>query len=511
VAPSRTRRLLGGISLGYLQAALSMVVALWLTPFLLHHLEEHDYGLWLLAAQMLFYLALTDIGLVALVPRDVAFATGRGGDVQHLVGETSRIVLWQLPLAAMTGGVMWWVVSAKWPALAGPFALVVATFLLTFRFRIFPAVLQGMQDLAFVAGTQLVGWITGTVLTVVLVDRRLGIGALAAGWAFTQLLVVGLAWWRVVRRFPEALPKRLPPVSRGAARARLGRSIWVSVSQVAQVLVNGTDFLVVGALLGPAAVVPYACTGKLVTILANQPQLFMQMALPALSQLRGSLPRDEMFRVSTSLSQLLLLCSGGIACVVLAANGPFVTWWVGSDRFAGSGLTALLLASMLLRHWNVAAVYTLFCFGHERRLALTTAIDGLSAVLAMFLLVPRLGLYGAALGSIFGTVAVSLPANLRALAREEGVSLRTAIRPLRPWFVRVVPVFATVFAANVALPVPPLVTGAVAGVLVAIAYVAVMMSVALQPPLGTLLAPRLQQWLTVVPGLSRRLAREPLP
>ena len=62
-----------------------------------------------------------------------------------------------------------------------------------------------------------------------------------------------------------------------------------------------------------------------------------------------------------------------MACVVLTLNEPFVSWWVGPDRFAGSGLTALLVFGMLLRHWNVSAVYTLFCFGHERRLAITTA------------------------------------------------------------------------------------------------------------------------------------------
>ena len=92
------------------------------------------------------------------------------------------------------------------------------------------------------------------------------------------------------------------------------------MSQVAQVLLNGTDLLVIGALLGPAAVVPYACTGKLVTLLANQPQLFMQTALPALSELRTSAPRARLFQVSTSMSQLLLLCSGAIACVVLTVN-----------------------------------------------------------------------------------------------------------------------------------------------------------------------------------------------
>ena len=53
------------------------------------------------------------------------------------------------------------------------------------------------------------------------------------------------------------------------------------MSQIAQVLLNGTDVMIIGALLGPAAVVPYACTGKLVSVLANQPQAILQSAAPA--------------------------------------------------------------------------------------------------------------------------------------------------------------------------------------------------------------------------------------
>ena len=49
----------------------------------------------------------------------------------------------------------------------------------------------------------------------------------------------------------------------------LGRSAWVSLAQIAQVFLNGTDVLIIGKLLGPAAVVPYSCTSKLVTVLAN--------------------------------------------------------------------------------------------------------------------------------------------------------------------------------------------------------------------------------------------------
>src|SRR6185295_5362065 len=76
MADGRLRRFVSGLGLGYLHTILALVVGLWLTPFLLRQLGTHDYGLWLLASQVLVYLALMDLGVVALVPREVAFAVG---------------------------------------------------------------------------------------------------------------------------------------------------------------------------------------------------------------------------------------------------------------------------------------------------------------------------------------------------------------------------------------------------------------------------------------------------
>ena len=510
---SRSGRIAGGLSVGYLNTAVITLVGLWLTPFLLRHLDQHNYGLWLLTAQTLFYLGLTDLGIVALLPREVAFVAGRPKatlalEVRSLVGETARLVFWQLPLAAIVGVVTWWLVWRTWPALSGPFAVVVATFVLTFPLRIFQAVLQGLQDLTWLGGVQIASWIGGTIVTIVLVAAGVEIYALAAGWATTQVLSAGLAWLRLRRRFPDVLPVRLPGLALSSARAHLSRGVWISVSQVAQVLLNGTDLLVIGAMLGPNAVVPYACTGKLIAFLANQPALFMQTSLPALSELRASAPRERMCQVSTSLTQLLLITSGAFACMALAFNGSFVTWWVGPSRFGGDTLSALMVLAMLLRHWNVSAVYTLFCFGNERRLAITTAVDGLVGLLAMALLVPRLGVHGAILGSILGVVAISLPGNLRALAREQGVPFLASIRPLRPWFGRFTPIALVVIATFMWSPVPPLIVGALAAVAIGIIYTAFIIPVALQPPLGLLLAPKLRAWLGYLPTWSKRVVGE---
>lgn len=500
-APSRTSRFVSGLTLGYVHTVLLTLVGLWLTPYLLRHLGEHEYGLWLLGAQVLVYLGLMDIGVVALLPREVAYRIGRAGgadagDLPRLVGDTVRVVLWQTPAVALAGLVVWGMLPAEWSVLGGPLALVVVTFVLVFPLRVCQALLQGLQDLAFLGSLHLTAWAVGVAVMVVSVEADLRLYSLAAGWMATQAVTTVLAWRRLVRHHPGALPGRIPALSLAAIRAQLGRGAWVSVSQVAQVLLGGTDLIVIGTWLGPAAIVPYACTAKLVLLLANQPQLFMQMAVPALSELRAGVSRDRLFRVSTGMSQVMLIGSGAIVCVTLAINEPFVTWWVGADRFGGVGLTLLLLVAMLLRHWNVAASYTLFSFGHERRLAITGVADGAITLLAMVALVPVLGASGAAVGSIVGICSVSLPNNLRALAREEGVPMRAALAPLGRWFVRCLIVAGVVAVGIVLRPIHGLLMLAVAGALAGGLYTAIMMPVLKTPPLGELLGPRLPAWMT---------------
>src|SRR5262245_39091111 len=104
---SRTIRFLNGVALGYMNQILVMVVGLWLTPFLLARLGVHDYGVWIVGLQVLTYLTLADIGVVGLLPREVAYATGRAGmfsrseELPGILGRTIRVVLCQTVLLAL--------------------------------------------------------------------------------------------------------------------------------------------------------------------------------------------------------------------------------------------------------------------------------------------------------------------------------------------------------------------------------------------------------------------------
>ncbi|HUF18924.1 MAG TPA: oligosaccharide flippase family protein [Thermoanaerobaculia bacterium] len=493
---SRTRRFLGGLSLGYVSQALVMLVALWLTPFLLARIGQHDYGLWLVATQLLSYLMLLDLGVVALLPRETAYVKGRAAlagpsdELPKLVGETMRLVLWQVPLVAVAALAVWLSMPQEWAALRPPMGLVLIAFVLFFPFRVFQAVLEGLQDLVYLGKLQIAASLLGVGITVLFVVRGAGLFALAFGWILGQIVLSAFWLWRVRARFAMAIPRRLPKLGWDKARFQIGRGLWISMAQVAQVLVSGTDLLIIGKMFGPAAVVPFAITGKLIAVLANQPHLLMNLAAPALSEMRMSESRERLFQVSSSLSLAMLTVSGLLGVVILAVNEGFVSWWVGPEQFGGVALTAALIVSMTLRHWNLTVGYTIFCFGFEKHLAITALLDGLVTVGSAIGFAWLLGPIGAPLGSILGVLSMGLRRNLPPAARETGSSLFGFVFQFAPWLWRFLTLAgASMFLAAFWTP-DSFIELALTSTAVALVYILVMYPVVVRPPLGAYLNPR---------------------
>jgi O-antigen/teichoic acid export membrane protein len=506
---TRTHRFLTGFMTGYAHLVLATIAGLWLTPFFLRELGQSTYGLWLVGTQIIAYLLLMDLGIVALLPRETAYITGRTNshdapELRELLEKTLTLACVQTPVVLVAALMALWWLPASWAALRVPLAVVLVVFVLTFPLRVFQAALTGLQDLAFVARIQLIAWLVGTAVNVLLVLQGFTLSALAAGWCLTQATIITGCGLRLATTFPGAMPRRVAPRDVIGARDYVSRSVWVSVSQIAQVLLNGTDVMVIGALLGPAAVVPYACTGKLVSVLANQPQAILQSAAPALSELRTTADRARLFQVSAALAQAALAVSGLVACIVLAVNGGFVRWWVGPDQFGGVPLTLLLLAAMIIRHFNTTNVYALFCFGHEKRLALTGLADGAATLAVSAALVSTFGLAGAPLGAIAGVLLVSAPLNLTALSRETGAPQWQIVSTLGPWLWRFAMVAAIAGVAGASVRPSSFPWLAVLGGSAALLYSLAVVAPLLRSPAGVYLRPLIGRVTGVAAGLTAR-------
>jgi O-antigen/teichoic acid export membrane protein len=450
---SRTGQLARALTIGYGYQAAVVVTGIVLTPILLTRLGTADYGKWLIIGQVLGILGLLDLGVTAVLPREVALAYGAGGDER--AAEVTHRAIWlvglQTPVAGLVSVVAWWFVSDAKPELNGPLAIILSAFVIQFPLRLAAAFLTGMQDLSFCGLVQAGSWLTTTAVSLGLVFADYGIYALAIGWAIGTV-GTGLACWARARlRYPWSLRRSAWP-GRSAVAGHIWPSLWTSGRQFAQMLVFGSDLLVLGWMMGPAAVVIYSFTTKMLSILNNQAYLLIATAAPALSELSGTKDRDRVCRASQALGLAMLILSGGMGIAILAANAVFTRWWVGSDFYGGALLTLLTVLNMIARHWVFTWLQTVFAFGYDRRLALAAVGDGIVTLGASIAWTSVVGLIGIPLGSLTGLVLTNGAVGLVTLAHAMQVSPLRVLAWSRPWLIR----FAVVAAAVTAFSFSPM-------------------------------------------------------
>lgn len=451
---ARSRHFSHSVLLAYISQSVVMCTGLWLTPFLLRELGTVQYGIWIVAQQIFTYISLLDLGVVALLPREIAYVAGRH-DARHavaeVIGRAIRLLTVQTPAVGALLLATAWVMNVTVPIRSFCLWSGLAVTLL-FPFRLPRATCEGLQDLGFIGASFLIGWTAGFGTTVFTVLTGWGLYSLLAGWVVAQVTDALLCIARVSIRWPFAVPSWRTLLDSTGTMKHLTQGLWASVSQVAQVLIYGTDSAIVGRMFGPAAIVPYTCTGKLTTVLANYPQHIMRAAEPGLSQMRVAESRRRVKQVVDALALSMLIASGFVTVVCLAVNPSFVQWWVGKSFFSGRLLTALFGASMMLRHINVAAIYTLFALGQEKAVAWASFADGIvSTVLSIVFAWALHSPLGVVIGSIASTACILAFANGPRLARQLGVGFKELIQPLRSWMWRMVLVgIAATFAGRFA-------------------------------------------------------------
>jgi O-antigen/teichoic acid export membrane protein len=479
---TRSDRFLAGLVANYGAQFLMLSIGIWITPRLVGLLGAPIYGKWLVLGQGLTWLGLLDLGVMAILPRDVAAAKSIAG-----VNKTIRVTLWivamQLPvlIVAVAFGV-WWA-SRNDPSVLSAAFVVATGFVVTFPFRVVSGLLQGLQDLAFLATVQFCSWLTMTLGSLCLAIWDQGINSLAWAWVASQTLasLAFLLRWRL--RYARHRPRTVAWPGWRQITSRLQTSGWSSLRQVAQLLMNGADLIVLGAVAGPEAVVAYSCTAKLYSLGMNYPYSIAVIASPALSEAihRG---RDAQVRIAGSISLLIMLFSGMIGLVILAANEAFVNLWMGAKFYSGPGATFGLVATMMTRHYLFTLGQILFSRGQaDRALGVAAFLDGIATVTWIVLMTHWLGPTGVPWGNLLGVLTTTLPIFAYCLHRDAANGQPTDYTRIQIWALSWFGVAAPTIWANAVGWTASLPSALMVGLPCALAYCYFLWRQVNQPPL----------------------------
>ncbi|HEX5268956.1 MAG TPA: polysaccharide biosynthesis C-terminal domain-containing protein, partial [Gemmataceae bacterium] len=246
-----------------------------------------------------------------------------------------------------------------------------------------------------------------TGLSLALAWAGWGIAGLYAGLVLGGLVGPGVLFWDGRRRHPELRPPRATAGGgRGAAIVRLSGPLWLL--HLSGRLSFYTDNIVVSYLLGPAWVVPFVVTQRLVTLAGGQAASLGNATWAALAELHAQGRREDFNRRLTDLTRLAAVLA--LAAVVPAAvyNRAFVALWVGPERFAGETLTALAAVNAVLLAVFGTWAWVFAATGQVRRLVPNMLVGAGANVACSCAGTMALGLAGPLLGTAVQLVALNL-------------------------------------------------------------------------------------------------------
>ncbi|MFC3959434.1 flippase [Halovivax cerinus] len=346
------------------------------------------------------------------------------------------------------------------PLLLVGIAFVVGQTLVTFCKQ----TIQGFEDIGVssrLVAANKVGRLVGALGLVALGYEALGalVGYVASSLAVSA---VGLAYLyiRKIRTAPDE------PIESGLRRRLARYSAPIAVNQTAHSLDNYIDTIVVGAMLGPAAVSYYTIGFQLARFL-GAPMTALGFTLsPAFGSQKAAGRPDRAARLyETALTKGLLVYVPAAAGVVLLAE-PGVEYVFGADYRGAVPVLQVMAAFVVIRTVQTLSSDGLDYLGRARTRAVIKLTTAVANVCLTVVLVSEMGVVGAAIATVATSSCYAgvtcylmhreLALRLRWLGRRIGEILAiTALMSVVVWaiapFVTGIVTLAAVVAAGVAV------------------------------------------------------------
>lgn len=426
-----------GINVGanYAAFAAAALASLVLTPLLLHHLGETAFGIWALAASVVGYLELLELGFGVATTKLVAEDAGvrPRGVIRTL--NTNFFVLAVLGVVALGIGLVVSLLAPSWfnvPAAltsetTWTFAILSVALAASIPGDSFGGALGGYQRFDLLGLSILALVVLTSVSSILIVLAGGGLLELALA---TAVISLGMHWvrWRMLRRLVPGLHLNPRLIDRARIRLTAGLSGWFLLRDVSGTIVDRIDLVVVGVLFGVSDVAIFVVGQKLAKLAEGALVPLAQVFFPHASKLSRDEDKPALARLLVDGTRASLLVGMPATLVLMALAYPAVEAWVGSGFGQAAAVLVVLAAAMGVEALVATSYETLGGMGRARTSAFIATAEAIVNLALSVLLGRAIGLVGVALGTLVAATLIKLPAFIVLTCRAIGLPLVAFLR-----------------------------------------------------------------------------------
>ncbi len=405
------RKLMRGAGVRVLANFAQMIVALGLTPYIVATLGEKHYGFWVLAASLLGFYGLLDLGISSGVARFTSRALGQKDEAEfrrYFTSSVYMLAVLGVVVFVATFGAAWGISSfVKDPADArsvfGLIAVMGGALAVLFPGRAFTGLLAAHLRYDLVSVMTIVTVLGRLPLVIFLFGQGYRLVGLASAIASLQLVeFAGIAFFSF--RVHPGLTLARGDFSRSHARELLGYGFHTLIAQLSDLMRFKLGPVIITTIRHASMVAWFDFADKLNRIVGELVKALMSVLAPVFSEQEGrgdtaAIRRSYLFTCKIAAYMSVLL--GGL---MLMFGGAFLTRWVGAKYAFVIPVMQVLVLGTICSGAQMPTVQFLFGTSRHRYYARTNVVHGLLVLGLTLLLIRPYGLMGVAIGSTVPTV-----------------------------------------------------------------------------------------------------------
>jgi O-antigen/teichoic acid export membrane protein len=395
----------------------SVVAGFALTPYVLHHVGDSAYGVWVLLTAFTGYYGLLDLGLRSATIRYVArhIAVNETDELNRVVS-TSFFFYTALGLAMMcvTGIVAFFFnhlfkVGPEWQATGRTLLLVVGFgTALNMPVTLFSGVLEGLQRFSLVGWVQTVSVIFRAGLLVFFLER--GYLILAVG-AITMIMNIlsGLTLMYCAFRLAPSLRIRLRDASLATLKTLGGYGLVIFWISVAQSLRFQFDAMVIGWMISAEAITYFSFGSRLSVYSLDVVQMMAQILTPMASAADATGEQDRQKRIFLMGNRYSAFVALPLGAMFLLVGGTIIRVWVGAKyEPVGYAVLAILTVPTTIYLMQAGSPKVLFGMAKHKTLAVVLMVEAIANLALSIALAPHFGVLGVAWGTAIPLAATNI-------------------------------------------------------------------------------------------------------
>ncbi len=385
---------------------IQVLVAFWLTPFVIHGVGQAAYGVWVVVVSLTGYLGLLDLGVRSTLPKYVAQYAAQHDDVglNRFVNTVlavslvmGAVALTLTVIAAVAVPRLVVVDAAYSGALPGLTLLTGASLAAAFPFAVFQGVLVGYQRFGEVNAIGLAGLLLRSALIVLALRHGYGVVALGVITVGTNVATSIVFTIRALAVAPM-LRLRLFAFD----RAEFGRIATFSMSSftinVSDRMIYYSASMIIGVFVSTSAVTIFAIGESLAAYMRQGVLSLVTVLTPAASRLQAGQEIERLREMAVQSTKwiLTLILPVGIGSVLL---GPaFIRLWMGEGYEQSATVLAILMTAQTLALSQYGPELMLYGLSRHRSLARLMLAVAISALTLAASLARPFGVVGVAVG-----------------------------------------------------------------------------------------------------------------